>query len=528
MRFPIWLPPLAALLLLLGAACNAGDDDDNGPGAKEQIIQTITGIVEEMIAGAMERTPEGLEDKFFPHVSGDYYYAGLDKAGYEAKALDDLADSPDLDVEDYHLTVTVEVADDRESAVARFTNVIDATLPAAGVFAFDVTLEGEDHGVAHFALEDDGQWRVIAGEAASSNWRAGGGEQSLEIALDGVTPDGQEAAPGQQVRLTGSFDVPTLAAGQQVFANLTLDWKDERANAAMWPYAEDSVWSAELTDSAGGAYKLDVSLPTQGTPSGLSVPASLPLGEDAVDAAISVVVVDGDQPLRYDSRAFSLPFQPLKSASVCEPGASIGVDGVWKITATFNDTPIVFELFDLALVGGDVYGAAGYASQGQGGLLAPIIFQVQGVVDGTLLSFGYSDDAISISYDATLSGLELADGTLTIDDGSGSPLVLDFTGSKLDNRCEGLGSDTLDGVHLSLDAPESPSPSWSSNLDGLEATLVGGGMTYSGFQFRNLLIAVDEAQAGPWLGLALYDRSGGYAAFVDGATPSEGTVEVIQ
>jgi hypothetical protein len=309
---------------------------------------------------------------------------------------------------------------------------------------------------------------------------------------------------------------------------LALDWQDERNNADRWYYPNESVYEVDLTDSAGQEYELNVNLPVQGRPSGLPVPETLPRGVDNVDVMVHVTIYENTTFIRYDNRNFGLPFQPLANADPCQAGPTGGIDGVWTTAVEFADLelPLFFQLFDLARVGDDLYGSIAYAGKDDGDNWWPIVFDVTGEVNGAIATFGFSDEGMTVEYTAEVVGTELQNGVLVIDDGSGSLPPLDFTSTKLDNRCVGVTADDLDGHTLSV-AVGAGALDFTVTMNVYAVTLNSLGLTMNGFVFRNVLAAVDLAQTQHWLALAFYDDAGGWAASVDATEPTAGTVSIV-
>jgi hypothetical protein len=527
-RPAMWLVPLFALPLLFlacGGNGGGGGDDDHGSSAVDQ----ITAVVEEMTAGAMARTEAALEQKVFPHVSADYQHAGLDQSGYEDRARQDLLDNPDTVFDNYTLTVTVTMQGDQAAAVdARnvFTGVIKANKQQHR--EFDIDLSGENDGTSNFALEHDGQWRVAGGDARFGSWQMNGGDNSLKTDVTPVGVDQHDAAPADHLHLTGTVNLPDVGAGQQIFATAALSWEDKRNNAEQWVDADSIYWNVELTDHAGSSYDFDVVLPDDGEPSGLAIPATLPPGADAIGVQVLVYVTEpGPEDeltiIRLDGSSFSLPYEPLANADPCPTSLTENDDGLWKLqtVSDVHESLNLFELADLRQVNGDIYGAVLYAAPNETGGHDPVALEVTGQASGGFLNFAFSNADLTVTYEATLDGAQIVDGTVTFATADGT-IAVSLTGEKLDNRCESINLDNLDGEVISMIAGANTT-SFDVDQNGMNVTLSNTSGDYTGYAIRNLLLALDEADSNRWLLLGFRDSTGGLAYAFDNGILGEGT-----
>ncbi|MDP8225314.1 MAG: hypothetical protein P9L99_18275 [Candidatus Lernaella stagnicola] len=517
---------------LFAVGCGDDDDDDNGDDDEdqaEQIVAEITAIMNEIIEGAMARTVDGLENKVFPHMSENYDYAGFDKQAYMDDELETLDESEDVSVTEYEATVEVELGDDMDTAVVTVENLIDILVLDTNNIGFDLHGDAENHGISHFVLESDGQWRVIGGEAVFSSWYSRGGDPDLAVGgMDTIAVSPQEAGPGESVRFTGTLTLPEVTGDQTLRLQANLNWQDERANAQVWWWSEECVLEEDLTEFAGQSYELDVVLPADGEPDGLSIPTTLPLGKDAIEATVTLAVTDETDAYRYDAYSVSLPFQPLDNGDPCQEGPTAGLDGLWKAEASTETegkaTVWFYQAIDFALVGDQVYGTLVYSvfdTVTEAWL--PIGIEITGVLDGDWLHAGYETEGFSYEIDARFDGMQLVDGTLTITDESNT-VFFDFTAEKMHNRCQGLRIENLDGVQLSVSAGETVQVFDIIDVDGIEMSLVTDGWMMDGYAMRNMIIAVSDIG---WMTLAFYNDAEGWVRLSNGADPVEGTFVVL-
>jgi len=519
---------VTVLFFISTTAC--GDDDDNDDEAGDdddevqKIIDEITAVVEEMTAGQMARTAQAFQEKVFPNISEEYAYAGFDKQQLMDDILEDLEENDQLTYDAYELTVEVDLAENRQSATVATVNTLTATLAADEETNFDAAIHGVFNGEMPFVLEQDGRWRLIGGRASFNQWSGGGGEAGLATDLSGVTVSAQSVGPGGKLTLSGSPVLPEVEAGQSLYLFAAMGWGDDRANAVMWTSEDESVFQEEVTAQAGSTFDLDLTLPGDGQPEGASIPSRLPPGLDGIQVQVGIAVIDEqEEPVRQDIISFTVPFEPLNNGELCEPGPTSNWDGLWRIMVSYQGTDVVLEILDLAVVGDEIYGAAAYAGQDEEGNWLPAVAELTGAIDSDWATFGMETDSFFMEYTARLDGLELLDGTLTIV--SDQTTVFDFTGGKIDNRCGGLESDDLESAVLDVDVA-GLTGSLDVALDFPEVSLAGVGRLFTGYQFRNLLVAIDMAQTGAWLALAFADDQGGWAAAIEDVEPVEGTFTV--
>ena len=523
---------LIALPLLFGTACDQGDDDDdNGPSAVDQ----ITAVVEEMTAGYMARTEEALEEQVFPHISASYEHAGFDKDAYMADALEDLEENPDTVFDDYELTVevTMQGVDNDTIPVAETHNVITATLLANEDDGrnFDTAITGESNGSSNFMREgEDGEWQVTGGEARYSAWQMHGGDEAFAVDTDNIALDAEDIAPGGQAHLTGTLDLPEIGDDQAIFLLAVLAWEDDRNNAQEWAETDESFWRVELTADAGATYDLDVLLPDDGEPAELAIPDSLPLGIDTIEAQMLLFVADvandGTMTIvRLDGKNFSLPYRPLANADPCPASLSADVDGIWQLQVDDGDEAHHYadfsQLFDVRQVGNDLYGTVVYAAPDEEDGLGPALLEVTGEVSGDTVSFAFSNEDLSVTYEATLNGAQMTEGTVTYITDAGT-FAATFTGQKLDNRCVGILPE-LDGKQLAITAGGAIYD-FAVSGDGIEVLLIGEGTNLLGYVVRNVFLGIDQIDADHWwFLLGFQDESSGFAYVFRDDVLSEGT-----
>jgi len=492
------------------------DDDDDG----ESIEQIITAIVEEMAEGQSMRTAEAYEQKVFVHVSENYDYAGFDKQMMMEDALEDLEDNPWYRFDDYELSVEVTVGDDKQTATAETVNQINSTMLAHDDQDFDMLVSATLNGVSNFVLDDDGEWRTVGGQAVFNTYVISGGDAAYAVDVSGMSIDAEALAAGGSVTVSGSLALPELAAGQSLYASVGMYWQDERYNAEEWTSDSESYYQIDVTDDAGGTVDFTVTLPDDGNPAGMAVPAALPLGADAVDVQFYLVTIDDDtgHALRADGISFNLPLEPLSNADPCAEALLDGLDGIWTVQLVNEGLGIwLFEILDLRVVDGNVYGSALYAAQSEtpGEYVAAAI-PLEGELVGNALTMEFVAEGITLTYEATISGTQMIDGTATFDMDPGG-FATDFTGEKIDNRCVGLGLNELDGETLSL-AVGGATTDWLLTTDDIESTLSRDDLGMEGYFVRNTLIALDPTTPGQWYALGFYDDEGGYAALIDSTT----------
>ncbi len=487
----------------------SGDDDDDYDAQEQSIIA----IVEEMTAGQMERTVAGLEDKVFPHVSEDYAYAGRDKTALMEDALEELAESPNLTVTGYDLTVAVEIEADGMTARAETLNEIQMLQKADDDIGFDLAMTGTIRGVSLFALEDDG-WKVVSGEAQYNEYAIAGGDENLAMVLDAIEVDAQEVGPGESVNLTGSLTLPAVAANQLLYVIVSASWGDERFNAVQWDDENETVLMQDITDEAGGAFTFNLKLPDDTEPAGLSIPNALPMGEDAVEIAVTLFVLDDTGELvRGDGRIFSLPFAPLSNADPCNDDLTVDADGLWLLHFT-DPLFAAYEILDLRQIEQDLYGASLLAYDDSGTYL-PGLFLLTGQNVDNAVTLDMENDDFDLTYEAIFSDGLFTDGEATYTSLEGT-ITRAFVGRKLDNRCVGLNADDLDGASLMIDTDEM-SPICQVTEEDAQVWLNCGNIAFTGYVIRNVLIAIDDVNNDQTLILGFYDDEQGYAAILSNA-----------
>lgn len=516
---------LVLVFALAGFGCGDDDDDnDNGDdddGAQDASDE-LTAIMEEIVAGQMARTAEALEKKVFVHISEVYDHAGFDKEALMEDRLEELVDSPELRFDDYELEVAVELADDRQTARVAATNAFTATIVADDEDDFDITITGSSDGVTLFALEDGDTWRVVGAEAVFNTWDGEGGAADLAATgLQATTVSVEQIGPDGTVSVQGSINLPSVEEGGELWLNVLVEWGDDRNNAEQWPWQEEIVSRVDVTEFAGTTYDLDVEMPGDGDSTGHAIPAALPLGVDAVNLGVQVIAIDAEgKLLRADVRNFSLPFAPPANAEACQPGPNSTLDGLWSGTATGNyGTYMIDEqpVFDLAVVGNDVYGVVGYVSEMYGDEFAPVLLPVTGTVAGSDVLFGFADEDFEMRFEATLEGTSLTDGVMMMS-ADGFYVDLEFSADKLDDRCDGVDWSDLDGAALAIDAPGLDEALILASGDE-EWTLSGVGVEYEAYPARNLLVALD---ADSWLVLAFFNDDEGWASVSADDGPATG------
>ncbi|HPM76297.1 MAG TPA: hypothetical protein PK961_04330 [bacterium] len=524
----ILLPVLMGVsLIAAGCSCDDDDDDDDDDSGDDNDSQeqAIIAIVEEMTAGQMERTVAGLEEKVFPHVSDDYAYAGRDKAGLMQDALDDLADSPNLTVVKYDLTVAVAIDSDGVTARAETLNEVQMMQQADDEVGFDVAMTGTIRGVWLFAMEDDG-WKVVSGEAQYNEYQIHGGDENLPMPLDDVAIDVESVGPGDEVNLTGSVTLPALTSEQLLYVSFSASWGDDRCNAVQWDDESEAALMRNITDQAGGAFDFNLMLPGDAEPAGLAIPHALPLGEDAVEITVMFFVLAADGELvRGDGRIFSLPFAPLNNAEPCHDDLTVDADGLWLLHFT-DPLFAAYEILDLRQIDQDLYGSSLLAYDDSGTYL-PGLFLLTGQNVDDAIALGMDGDDFDLTYEATFSDGLFTDGVATYASWQGT-VTRDFVGRKLDNRCTGLKADDLDGASLTIDTEEMSSICQVTEEEA-EVRLNCGAASFAGYVIRNVLVAVDDVNDDRSLILGFYDNEQGYAAILGNAAGdiAEGTFTVL-
>ena len=515
---------LLPVFLFLSVSCSCGDDDDDDEdGAEEAIAE----VIREMTEGWMERTDIAFEAKVFPHISENYDYTGFDKTAYEQDALEGLEENPWLVVDKYDLTI-LDIDVDGDTAVSRTSNLVQATMQAHDSIEFDASYAGEFGGVMHFAYEEDGEWRMVAGEAVYTEWSIRGGEEDYAVDDLEAAVNVQEIHPDGSVTLTGTATLPAISNEETLAAVFSMSWFDERHNAQHWWDANESRYEVELTDQAGGVYEFEVTLPGDGEPAGIAIPSSLPLGFDSLQASVVLITGDDDRTRRVDGLSFALPFSPLENVEPCAEAPAADPDGLWSLTLV-DDTYGVFDLFmvmDLRMVGQDLYGSILFVTQDEYGTYMVAGQEPTGSVDGDQITFGFETPEIAITYEATLEGAEMIEGVFTYDPAGPEEYLAEFTGIKLDNRCESLDLEELDGTLLNISAGSS----WTLPVEANEAAIVlsSEAATFSGYMIRNILAVIDDDQSGNWILAAFYNEQGGWAAMMEDGVLTEGLVGVTE
>jgi hypothetical protein len=525
---------LFVLPILFLGACGDDDDDDNDDGDDDDEDEApediITAIVEEMVEGQMERTAQALEDKYFPHVSDNYEHAGFDKDDLLEDALKDIEDNPGMRMDSWDLSVDVDLDSEGTNATVSITNELAATMEADEDIDFDAAITTTSQSKSFFVLENDGEWRVVGDEAMFNVWNIAGGQQSLLSDLSDVSVSVTETSAGGSFQITGDAQLPALDEDISIFVGVTLDWRDKRNNAVHWWDDGEVIFFENIDDFLGGAYTFDFVMPEDGDPAGMAIPASLPLGADSIEAQVVVIVqdnaVDGGM-IRFDSRNFNIPYKPLSNQEACSPGASAGGDGLWALTLESDDWEMLnlLEIADLRLVGNDVYGAVVYAQESDIiGWETPSL-ELIGELDGQNINFGFEAEEISIQYTATLAGTEMTDGQFILELTEGEDvfqLDAQFTGKKIDNRCDGVTPEDIDGQTLLVSiGDETMAYSFADNEGEVQMSSTFADL--SGVMVRNGAVLLDDEIDGRWLMLGFYDDMGGYAALMEGDTLSEGS-----
>ena len=237
---------------------------------------------------------------------------------------------------------------------------------------------------------------------------------------------------------------------------------------------------------------------------------------------VTISVADGEVPLRFDTQHFGLPFTSLDNAETCQNGPSDGLDGVWRTAPEWTigeETQVMFrQVLDLAVVDDQIHGVATYGVKDESGDWQPGVIDLTGEIDGDWANFGFENEDFTFMYDARVEGMSLVDGTLTITSEDGT-FFLDFEGTKLSNRCEGLNVADLSGHTISLTAGE-VTTDFVVLTDGADVTLTGGGVELAGNAIRNTLIATG---ATGWVLLDFDDQQSGWAQVQVGTTISDGS-----
>ena len=180
----------------------------------------------------------------------------------------------------------------------------------------------------------------------------------------------------------------------------------------------------DLTENNGSTYDFDALLPDDGEPAELAIPDSLPLGADAIDVQVLLFVVDIISEtemniVRLDGKSFSLPYRPLANADPCPISLAADVDGIWQLQVDDGDDAHhyadFFQLFDVRQVGNDLYGTVAYAAPDVEDGFDPVLLEVTGKVSGDTVNFAFSNEDLSVTYEATLDGAEMTNGTVTYD-----------------------------------------------------------------------------------------------------------------
>ena len=526
----ILLPFLLLILVLMTgitACCDDDDDDDDDNDDDDVSVEDIIAIVREMTEGHMARTPEGLEEKVFPHLSEDYERAGFNKEEAMEDALEELEDNPWLHTKDYDLQVEVDIGDNGKTALATTVNVIEMSIEAHDDIEFESTIDGTISGVNYFEFEEDNQWRVVTVKPLYSTWNLHGGDQNYAVDIESVEIDQTEIAPGDSVTVSGQLTLPDIEEGDLLYMSVNVNWQDDRYNAVDATNSSEVYYLEEKTEGAGTTYDFAVTMPDDGEPQGQAAPDVFPRGTDTLEVNVHVFSFNEDsEMLCVDARIFLLPIAPITNADPCEPGLDETADGVWALSAQnvyFN----LFEMLDLRVVGDDVYGTVLYGTVDAE--LDNIVagFEITGEIDGDQITFGYEDaeNGFSVEYEAMLSGTEMINGAITYDV-EGEQTFLQFTGDKLDNRCEGMPSEELNGERLLADIGEN-STEYLVSVNGYEVTMTGGGTTWTGFTLRNILVTADQLEAEHYMLFGFYDTEGGYAAEALADTLEAGTVTVL-
>ena len=509
------------------------DDDDDNDDDDEAPEDIIIAIVEEMVEGQMERAAQALEDKYFPHVSDNYEHAGFDKDDLLEDALKDIEDNPGMRMDSWDLNVDVDLDSEGTSATVSITNELAATMEASDDLNFDATITTTSQGKSFFVLENDGKWRVVGDEAMFNVWNIAGGQQSLLTDLSDVSVSVTELSAGDSFQITGDVQLPDFDEDISIFVGVTLDWRDKRNNAEHWWDDGEIIFFETIDDFLGNTYTFDLVMPGDGDPTGLAIPASLPLGADSIEAQVAVMFQDNADDggmIRFDSRNFNIPFKPLSNQEACSPGASVGGDGLWVLTLESDDWEMLnlIEIADLRLVANDVYGSVVYAQESDIiGWETPSLDLI-GELDGQNINFGFEAGDISIQYTATLAGTEMTDGQFILEFTEGEDVVqLDaqFTGKKIDNRCGGTTPDDMDGETLLVSIGEQILAYSFADNEG-EVQMSSTFADLSGVMVRNAAVLLDDEIDGRWLMLGFYDDKGGYAALMEGDTLSEGSFTI--
>jgi hypothetical protein len=527
-----WLNLLLVLVasLSLGTTCGDDDDDDSGDddgdddsgdddtGDDEAAIRAI---LAEIAEGWTQRTVAGLDEKVMPHLSAAYDYAGLDRDGYRANAVEDLEEGPDLTIVEYQTTDEILVDGDGANAVLALTASGEIALPD-----FPDVLTGTMSMAPRFTFaREEGTWRVlaIASGPSASAFAYGPAESQPVLSEDfAITPAGQ-IAPGGSVSIAGTLTIDSLTETQVAMAEFALDWNPDAVNMVFHDADGDSLVRYDLGD-AKGVTDLAATLPADGRPAGIAVPGDFVPGTDSVTANfaawIGEVTEDGFEPVGGLIRAQGMPVSPFTSDAGCDPAPSAGVTGIWRLDLE-GDAPELPHFLDLTIVGTETLASAIWAQPGGDGPPFPAP-PLAGTLDetGFDLSFTHLDEiceppaTTTLTWTGTFSGTAIEDGSLEINRCEGAGITgIAFTGTKVTDRCDYLRDDGAEGDWI-VSVDGEPDATWTLTFAPNEPVrtnyaLVADGVDFIGLLHDNRLYAATTGGPGDVVAFLFDDGDGG-------------------
>ena len=501
---------LAAILLapvLMGATC--GNNGGGGSGAADHQDQdAIRAILEEMTQGWTERTDDAIDELVMPHISDSYSYAGLDHDGFRDRAVEDLENGPDLTITDYAADYQIAVkktAATAESTVTGHGQIVDDQMagPLTGTLAF---------GSGFTLAKEDGEWKVtaIASRPSHNEFSLGDAGSAPTLSEDFAITPGDSIAAGGTVQVVGTLTLPAMTPTQHAAAEFALDWNPDAVNVVYHGSGGESVLHYDLGDTKGDV-DLAATLPADGRPAGISIPADLVPGTDSVGISFAAWIIDQSgadyQVIAGLTRAFGVPMQPFTSSAGCDNAPAAGPTGIWRLNFDAGGFFTFPQFLDLTLAGTEVLSSVAWFQINEpGGPDFPAV-PLTGTADanGFNLSFSHADSNCPnpssmtvFTWSGTFDALTITGGNLNLSQCDGAQTHdFAYTGAKVTDRCDYIVDNGADGQWV-VQVEGLPDQTWILTNDPDETTrtntaLSGGGVDYRGVLHDNRLYAADLA-----------------------------------